>query len=47
MRENLWSIVKNEIPNAPLMEIWDKKDGKAQAIISLSIEDSQIVHIYI
>lgn len=45
IREGNWCVIESARP-AVENEEWLKKDGKAQATISLSIEDNQIVHIY-
>jgi len=44
IREGTWAAVQEERPDQP-GDDWIKKDEKAQSTISLSIEDSQIVHI--
>jgi len=44
IREGTWTTVQEDRPDEP-DDDWVKKDEKAQSTISLSIEDSQIVHI--
>jgi len=44
IRERTWTTVQEDRPDEP-DDDWVKKDEKAQSTISLSIEDSQIVHI--
>lgn len=44
IREGIWSVIEDELPTEQNAE-WKRKDEKAQATISLSIDDNQIVHI--
>ena len=44
IREGKWKHVQEDRPDDPNAH-WIEKDQKAQSTISLSVEDSQIVHI--
>ena len=44
VREETWKCVENETPDHPDDE-WIQSDLKVQSTISLSVGDSQIVHI--
>lgn len=46
IKEGLWSVVEDELPEQPMTHEWKQKDGRARATISLSIDDNQIVHVY-
>ena len=44
--DELWEVISNETPtSASGLRTWNREDEKAQAIIALSVEDSQLVHI--
>jgi hypothetical protein len=45
IREGTWKCVEDNTPDHPSDE-WIESDRKAQSTISLSVDDSQIVHIY-
>uniref|UniRef100_A0A5S6QB34 DUF4219 domain-containing protein n=1 Tax=Trichuris muris TaxID=70415 RepID=A0A5S6QB34_TRIMR len=44
IRDDLWDIVNGVKPEAPTAA-WQKQNNKAMALITLSIEDSQLLHI--
>lgn len=45
-KEDLWRIIIENAPTAAAsLRSWNKKDERAQAIIALSVEDSELVHI--
>lgn len=45
-KEELWEVISDDAPtSAAALRMWNRKDEKAQAIIALSVEDSQLVHI--
>ncbi|KHJ39942.1 zinc knuckle [Trichuris suis] len=44
IRDDLWDIVNGLKPEAPTTA-WQKQNNKAMALITLSIEDSQLLHI--
>lgn len=44
IREGTWKCVEDSMPDHPTDE-WIELDQKAQSTISLSVDDSQIVHI--
>lgn len=44
IREGRWTMISEPKPD-PVTQEWTEKDYKAQSTISLSIEDSQIVHV--
>jgi len=45
IREGTWKCVTEDVPDEP-DDDWIALDQKAQSTISLSLEDSQIVHDY-
>ena len=45
IREGTWKCVQDDVPNNP-DDDWIALDQKAQSTISLSIDDSQIIHVY-
>lgn len=45
-KEDLWRVIIENAPTAAAsLRSWNKKDERAQAIIALSVEDSELVHI--
>lgn len=46
IKENLWDLLTEEIPTGErALQRWNRRDAKARALIGLSVEVNQLVHI--
>lgn len=46
IKEEVWDVIKDEGPTNPRTILrWQKRDDKARALIGLSVENNQLVHI--
>lgn len=43
VRDELWDVVKTRKPE-PVLDTWEKKNNRAMAYITLSVEDNQLIH---